>query len=51
MKKILIATNLLWISLLSIGLSALFSANSYAGQTCYTECPAYEGGTCVTTCY
>lgn len=49
MKKLMIAAAT-WMVMLSVGLSLMFG-NAYAGQTCYTQCPSYEGGTCVTTCY
>lgn len=49
MKKLIATTGIIWIGLLSVGLTSMFSSAAYA-STCYTQCPSYEGGTCVTTC-
>lgn len=50
MKKLIGTMGVIWLGLLSIGLTNMFSAAAYASSTCYTQCPSYEGGTCVTTC-
>lgn len=50
MKKLIGTVGVIWMGILSLGLTNMFSNVAYASQTCYTQCPSYEGGTCVTTC-
>lgn len=50
MKKLIGTIGVVWLGLLSISLTNMFGTTAYASSTCYTQCPNYEGGTCVTTC-
>ncbi len=50
MKKLIATMGIIWLGTLSLGMATMFGNAAYASQTCYTQCPGYEGGTCVTTC-
>lgn len=50
-KAILIAANVMWLCVLSVALTGLFSKNALAEySSCHTKCYEYSNS-CDTTCY